>query len=439
MGEAARLESAGVTAVEAGPARYRVGVRTLLRLFAGRGSYRLTQLLANALLLSLWGDLRYGGYGAAVAAFGWLIALLQAGPEKTVLKLLPRSPRSGPLITEAVLAGLAGVWLVAVIAFGGCLALGAPGPVVIYAGVATVAVGTGTGLVLAGLHRVGGRPHRDSGASFALTAGQWSLVGVVALGLGPVGYVIGSVALQVLVNAWLLRGLPRPSLRIRERPGFLRRVLLTVVLMGSPEICLFLCSSVRFTVLQSSRWSAQVGPLLVVLLVWSAGITFLLYGLRVYVPQFSLGLAGRAGIAGRARAARLLRWSALAHVVWLATLAGVLAGTPVLAVSRTDTAMLLWAGLAATTAPATIPLIIAGFLVENSDARSTWITGLAALSNLAVESVVGLVLVPRYGGIGVFGTEVIGGLAHVAVMLLLIRRRDRRRDGYRNRLGDRLR
>src|SRR5215468_4553956 len=72
-------------------ARFQVRLRTLLRLVAGRSSFRLTQLLANALLLSLWGERRYGGYAAAVAAAGWVIALLQAGPEKTILKLLPRA------------------------------------------------------------------------------------------------------------------------------------------------------------------------------------------------------------------------------------------------------------------------------------------------------------------------------------------------------------
>lgn len=416
------------TGAPTGSTRYHVRPRTLLRLVAGRSSFRLTQLLANVLLLSLWGERRYGGYAAAVAASTWVVPLLQAGPEKTILKLLPRAPRTGRLITEAVLAALSSVWVLAAVVFGSCLVLRAPEQILIYVGVATVAVGTGAGLVLAGLHRVQGRPQLDAGSSFGLSIGQWSLVGlVVVIGLGPAGYVVGSVVLQALVGLWLLRGLPRPSLRIKRRPGFLRRVLLTALLMGSPEVCLFLGTSVRFTILESSRWSLQVGPLLVVVLIWSAGITFLHYGLRVYTPWFSVKLAGRAGVTGRARAARMARWGAVISAGWLGGLVVVLATTPLLAASQGDAAMLLWSGLAASTTPAAVLLISAGFLVESSDARSIWVTGLAALSNLGTVIVAGLLLVSSYGGVGVFVTQVAGGLAQAVVMLLLIRYRDRTR------------
>lgn len=413
----------------AGPTRYHVPLRTLLRLVAGRSSVRITVLLSNVLLLWLWGDERYGRYAAAVAASGWLIALLQAGPEKTILKLIPRAPRTGPLITEGLLAALTTLWAAAAVVFGFCLASGAPERVVLYVGVGTMAVGTGTGLVLAGLHRVEGRPQLDSGSSFALSVGQWSLVGLAFIGLGPHGYVVGYVLLQAVVNLWLLRGLPRPSLRIARRPGFLRRVLLTVLLMGGPETCLYLSTGVRFTILDSSRWSSEVGPLLVVVLIWSAGITFLLYGLRVYAPQFSIKLVGRGGAAGRARAAKLARWGAVASSGWLAVLAVLLATTPLLDAGGGNPPMVLWAGLAATAAPAAVLVIGSGFLVENSDARSTWITGLAALASLATTVAAGLLAIPHYGGVGVFATDVASGLVQAVVMVLLIRRRGRVRPG----------
>src|SRR5262245_17171770 len=85
-----------------GPPRIRL--RTLASLLAGRGTFRLTQLTSTVVLLPLWGTARYGVYAGAVATTSWIISLLLAGPEKTVLKLLPRAPRTGPLILRAVAA-----------------------------------------------------------------------------------------------------------------------------------------------------------------------------------------------------------------------------------------------------------------------------------------------------------------------------------------------
>src|SRR5262245_45317956 len=164
-----------------GPGRYRVRIRTVLSLVAGRSSFRLAQLAANVALLPLWGQQRYGVFAGAVATFTWIIPLLQSGPEKTVLKLLPRAPRTGPQITEALVALL---WLLPVpmlAAFGIAVAVGERGPVAIYLGVAAMAVGSGSTLLLAGLHRVGGRPHYDFGSAFTLAVVQVGLIVAVLL------------------------------------------------------------------------------------------------------------------------------------------------------------------------------------------------------------------------------------------------------------------
>src|SRR5690606_31275492 len=123
--------------------RYHIRPLTLLSLLAGRGTYRLVQLLTTVLLLMAWGEPRYQVYAAAMSSFSWLTALVFTGPEKTVLKLLPRAPRTGPMITEALLAV---VWLMPiplVVAFAVSLGLWGEAVATIYLGVAAMLLGSG--------------------------------------------------------------------------------------------------------------------------------------------------------------------------------------------------------------------------------------------------------------------------------------------------------
>jgi len=402
------------------PRSYRPRLRTLLTLVAGRSAFRLAQLAATVVLLPLWGERRYGVYAGAVAAFTWVISLLQAGPEKTVLKLLPRAPRTGPQIVEAIAALLWWLPVPLLVAFAVAVTAGERGTVAIYLGVAAIAVGSGETLLLAGLHRVSGRPHYDFRSGFVLCAVQVALIGLVVAGLGPLGYVAAYVVAQAAVNLVLLARLGRPSLRIRERPGFVRRVVWTVLLMGSPEICLYLCTSVLFTILAASRWSGQVGPLFAVLIVWSAGITFLLYGLRVYAPQVSLQLVGRGGHAATARAARLARVVVGVDLAWVAAALVLVHVTGVLGTSRGSGALLVWIVLLASRTPAVAALIVAGFLLENSDARAPRITGAAGPVSLAAVTVAGLLLVPAYGGIGLLAASATGEAMQALVITALV-------------------
>jgi hypothetical protein len=402
---------------------YRVGVRTLAKLFAGRGSFRLAQLAANVALLPLWGNERYGVFAAAVATFSWLIALLQSGPEKTVLKLLPRAPRSGPLIVQAMAAILWCLPIPVLAVFAATVAFDRDGPVSVYVGVAAMAIGSGTILLLAGMHRVTGRIHYDSRSAMFMALVQIAMLGLVVLGLGPVGYLIVYVVVQTIVNLVLLVKLGKPSLRIRQRPGFLRRVLWTTALMGSPEVCLYLVTSVVFSLLAASRWSGQVGQLFAVTMVWSAGITLLMYALRVYAPHTSRQLLGNSAV-GRSRAARIAFWVMVYDVIWLAALVLVLQTTDIQTVLVSDTAYLMWAVVFATRTPSDLLLIGAGYLLENSDARSTRITGGAAVIGLVMAAASGAWLIPRHGGMGLMAAVTIGEAVQAAAFVLLVRRRN---------------
>ncbi|MEV0566531.1 hypothetical protein [Dactylosporangium sp. NPDC050588] len=397
----------------------RIGVRTVVSLLAGRGAYRAAQLVATVALLPLWGTERYATYAGAVAIFSWVVALLVSGPEKTVLKLLPRAPRTGPLILRAAAALL---WVLPVpplVAFVVAALVAPGGPVAVFVGVAALCTMTGTLLLLVGLHRAVGRPWYDARAFFLLTVVQGVLLGLVALGLGPLGYVATLVGTETVLCLLLLVRLGRPSLAIRHRPAFLRRIWCTVALMGGPEVCMYLCSGVLVALLTVSAWKEQVGPLVAVDVVWSAGINFLLYLLRVYTPWASVRLLGARGAAGRDAARRITRWVIAADLAYVAA-AGVL-------VSATDArqGVVLWAVLFAARTPMLVATIFAGYLVENSDARSPRITGLAAAMGLAAAAVTGLVAVPYTGGVGLLIALAAAEIAQAATLHVRLGKRAR--------------
>ncbi|GGM45392.1 hypothetical protein ACFFX1_43270 [Dactylosporangium sucinum] len=399
----------------------RVRPRTLASLLAGRSAYRASQLLATVALLPVWGTARYGIFGGAVATFSWIVALLVAGPEKTVLKLLPRAPRTGPLIVRAAAAVLWAVPAPVLAAFAVSALVAPHGAVAVYLGAATTATMTGVVLLLVGLHRAMGRPWYDSRTFLALAAVQLGLLGLAAAGLGPLGYLAALAAAQTALCVPLLLRLGRPSLVIRHRPAFVRRIACTVALMGTPEVCLYLCTSVLVALLSASAFRDQVGPLVVVDVVWSAGVNLLLYVLRVYTPWVSVRLVGAGGASGRRTALRVVRWVVAADLAYLAVLGA--AGAELFAASRGPAAPVVWAVLLLARTPMLMAVILAGYLVENSDAASTRITGLAAAVGLAAAALSGVVAVPLAGGVGLLAALAVAEVAQAATLWHRLARR----------------
>lgn len=398
--------------------RYHIRPLTLLSLLAGRGTYRLVQLLTTVLLLMAWGEPRYQVYAAAMSSFSWLTALVFTGPEKTVLKLLPRAPRTGPMITEALLAV---VWLMPiplVVAFAVSLGLWGEAVATIYLGVAAMLLGSGCTMLLVGLHRALGRPWPDVGSFLVLSLLQVGLLAACLAGwLGPPGYITAVIVTQSVVNAVLAVQLGRPTLRIRHRAGYLRRIIWTVVLMSGGEVCVYLSSGVMFNLLAFSRWSWQLSQLFVVITVWSVAFNLLLYVLRVFAPRVSLRLAGRASRSGRQRAARVASGVVVADVAWLA-LAGWGLSQFDLAAVTAKAGFVFWAALMVSRAPAMMILAWAGYLLENTDARAPRITGLAAAVNLGITALVGMVAVPAWGGVGIVVGLAVAELGQAVVLAL---------------------
>src|SRR5690606_6918711 len=178
---AARRAGTAMSAVAGPPAdraapsgrveRYRVGLSSLLSLLAGRASYRLVMLATSALLWPVWGRERFGTYAAALATFSWLTVLM-LGPEKAMLKLLPRAPRTGPMVTAALVAVLWWLPLPVVAAFVVVRLFDGPGSAAVHVGVAGMQLSIGCTMVLVGLHRAAGRARVDTATLLTMSTAQ---------------------------------------------------------------------------------------------------------------------------------------------------------------------------------------------------------------------------------------------------------------------------
>lgn len=397
--------------------RFGVGASMLASLLAGRSAYRLVTLLGTVLLLPIWGEERYRGYAAAVASLSWLMAVVFTGPEKTVLKLLPRAPRTGPMVMDALLAVLWWLPLPLAAGFGLALVVSGDGSMALYLGVAALLLSIGVTQLLVGLYRARGRPGSDVGTFLVMTAVLLALLAGAAVGLlDPVGYVATGLVAQLTLNLVLAARLGRPSLRIRHRRGLLRRLGWTALLLGGTDLFLLLTTSILFTTLGGSGHAGQLGQLFAVTVVYSAGVALFLYLLRVYAPHTALRLAGRAGLAGRARAARLARLSAVANAGWLAILVPLMVTTGLADIADPLGQVLLWSVLLATKSPALALLLWAGFVLENTDAKAPRLVGLAAVAGLIAGCAVGLITVPAWGGAGVAAGYAAGELGYVLVV-----------------------
>lgn len=398
--------------------RYAVGPGTLASLVAGRGMYRLVTLATTVLLLAVWGEQRYGRYAAALASFSWLMVLVVTGPEKTLLKLRPRAPRTGAAVSDALVAVV--WWLPLPVAAGFCWALVRHGPehsTTIHLGVAAMQISIGCTLLLVGLQRAAGRTRPDAVSFVVMSIVQLALLAAAAgAGLGPAGFAGAVIALQLVVNLALSVNLARPSLRLLRRPRLLRRLGCTALLLSAPDLYLYGTTAVLFVLLGASRHAGQLASLFVVLLVWSVGVNLLAYVLRVYAPRTSLRLAGRAGRAGRLRAARVARWVAVAGAAWLAGAGGLLvitggAGGPV-----TGRLLALWVVMLAARTPVLAVLMWASFQVENTDATAPRVVALASVAGITALTLAGLVSVPGQGGAGVILAAGVGELAYALVL-----------------------
>lgn len=397
--------------------RYTVRTGTLVSLLAGRASYRLIQLSTSVLLLLAWGADTYAAYATASAVFAWVLALVVSGPEKTVLKLLPRGPRTGLMITEALAGVLWWLPLPLVAAFVLVLVATDGGDQAVYVGVAAMMLSAGCTMLLIGVHRALRRPRWDAVSFLVMSLAQLlALAGAAAGPLGPVGYVGFVTGVQLTLNVLLSVTLGRPSARIRHRPGFVRRLAWTSLLLAGPEVGRSLSIGVLFALLAQSATAAQLSRLYVIVVIWFSGVNLLVYLLRVYAPRTSLRLAGRAGHAGRRRAARLSTAAAVIDAGWLAALTLALATTGLAGITSPTSLTVVWAVLMATRAPTAAVVLWASYLLENTDATAVRVSGLAAVVGLGTTAATALGAVPAAGGTGLIASLTAGQLGYAVVV-----------------------
>ncbi|WP_026414420.1 hypothetical protein [Actinomadura oligospora] len=380
--------------------------RLVLFLLVGRVVLRLLLYAAGMILVFAWGRDEFSRYAAAAGTAVWLTPLVQAGPEKAALKLLPRATRTrgdllGPLRATVALLPLPFAAATAVM-----LLYDPHATATLYIAAASYQVSLGCTLLGTAVHRALGRADRDVAAYAALSVGLAVMCGLVLLaGPPPVAYFCGLLVLTLTLNLALARlmPVPEPSPRVRKTRALLAG---TVALMGAPEVTANLATSLLYVELSltalghhsaghDTAGHRASGDLYLVLMAWSLAIGAGYFAQRVFQPATSVRLTGRGAAAGRSRAHRLARGVLLGSLAWpplaLAAQFTVLSGLPTLAVL---------AVLMVSRAPLYMLMTYASYLLENSGGRHLRTSAMAGATGLLAVVVAGAVAIPLLGAAG---------------------------------------
>jgi hypothetical protein len=404
------------------PVSHQVRPLAALGLVAGHGVGRVVQYAGVSALLLAWGTDQYAVYAAAVGTFGWLVALVAVGPEKTALKLLPRARRSERDVRRAFLA-LEAVSLPAGAVFLVLAAVtGWSQSTLVYVGTAAVEMGIGANVVLIALCRLRGWLARDPANALILAVGYGGLALAALAGLGPVGYLAGLVCWLALLNLDLLRRLGRPSVAIRRHPRLVRILGGTIVLLGGAEVAGAGSTSVLFLELSLSDHAKQAAILLPVLGVWSAGIALFSYLLRVYQPRVSLGGVGRKAGYSRRLALRIAPAVVVLSGGFVVGAVALLAVTDLAdRVQGLALAALLGMLLLART-PGYLAQSLLSYRLENLDGRALRLNAIGGVVALCAVTLVGLGLIPMWGAAGLLCGGACGDVVQAATIIALRRR-----------------
>ncbi|WP_157554491.1 hypothetical protein [Nocardia crassostreae] len=356
---------------------------TVLSLLAGRGAFRIAYHALALVLLAWWGAEVFGIYAGAVGATAWL-ALLSSGPEKTVLKLVPRLPRTAPAVVRTALLTAAVPLAIAAL----CAVALAGSAAVVYPLAAAWSAGLGLLTVVVAVHRATGRPQRDSRGFLLLTALLVMAAGAGAI-LRPAGQLIALAAMTAGAAAWSARGIDSAGkIFVRARRGTVTAVLRCEVLLGLYEPLTAASVGLLYAVLTVGGQHRDSTTLYLTLLVSSVIGSLLLYLLRIYQPASSLRLRGSGARTGIAVARRLFATALLAVGSGCALVA-------VIAESLSTTALL--AILLGCEIPLHAVVSLALFLLENTGDHELTIAATAAASQFASVAVLAPLLVPTHG------------------------------------------
>jgi hypothetical protein len=383
---------------------------TVLRLVAGRGTFRLAIQLMSVALVAVWGGTAFSHYANALGLFAWL-PLATATPEKAALKVLPRTRVLAPALARMTVGLSAAPVVVLMAALAPVAVLAPTSMATTYLAAAAWAACTGLLMTLAGLHRLRGRPALDTiafGTSaavvLAVTAVTWFT------GWAPQFHLLALVAGTVAVTCWVLAALPRDWLRgPRPTRRLFPRLARTTALLGVTDIVDSLAASLIYAALAASGQITDSGPLYFALLASTMVCQLVFYLLRVAAPATSARLRGTGAGAGRARALELLRRGerlGAGFAVVLAVLVAVPATRAVLLGDGATLAVVLGA-LVLFEVGLFVMVMYASYLLENTDGRVLVLTSSAALVSLLAAGVLAVALVPPFGAVGGFAVLVL--------------------------------
>jgi hypothetical protein len=377
----------------------------LLRLVAGRGTFRLGIQFMSVALVAVWGVEAFGHYANALGLWAWL-PLATATPEKAALKVLPRTRTLAPALARMTIGVSAAPVVVLLVALVPVAVFAPTSAATTYLAAAAWSAGTGLLMTVAGLHRLRGRPVLDAvafGTSavvvLAVTALTWRT------GWAPQYHLLALVAGIVVVTCWMLAALPREWLRgSRRSRRLLPRLVRTIALLGVTDVVDAFAPSLVYAVLAASGQVTDSGPLYLALLASGVVCQLVFYLMRVGQPATSARLRGTGGNAGRARALSLLRIGERCGIGFAVVLAVLVAVPATRAVLLGDglTLVVVLGALVVFEVAQFVVVVYASYLLENTDSRILAQTSSAALVSLLAAGVLAVVLVPPLGAVGGF-------------------------------------
>ncbi|MEV0151071.1 MULTISPECIES: hypothetical protein [unclassified Nonomuraea] len=376
-------------------APHSIGAGRLLTLLGGRATFRLLMYGSAGVLVAAWSREDFNAYAAAVGAVGWLSMVVQSGPEKAALTLIPRARRTrdhiAGMLRVVVARGPLPFTATAVAGF----VLAPDSTITIYLLAVAYYVSLGCGMLGVALHRALGRYTRDTAHFSLLGLGMLGMAGLAFTShLRPAGYLAGMLVLATVLNLALLRGLPAGA---RGSAGPPRRTLRgivagTVMLMGAVDVMGNAMVGTLFVELSLTAHADQSGDFYMMILVWGFAASVIYTLQRIYQPRLALrtGSAGAGQVRALARRVALL--SAWMGGAWLvvagAALAGGLAGTR---------SLVALGGMLATLLPVNALAGFAVFMLENTGKAGLRACAKAVVMSWAVVAVLGALVIPFAG------------------------------------------
>ncbi|NUW39716.1 hypothetical protein [Nonomuraea rhodomycinica] len=385
-------------------ALHRISPRRLLTLLGGRATFRLLLYGSAAVLVAAWSREDFNAYAAAVGAAGWLSMVVQSGPEKAALTLIPRARRTRDQIAGMLRTVVARVPLPFTAAAAAGLLLAPHSTATTYLLSVAYYVALGCGMLGVALHRALGRYARDTAHFALLGVGMISMAGLAFTAhIRPAGYLAGLLALVTALNLALLRGLPRapaagPAARGHE--GGPRRTLRgivagTVVLMGAVDVMGNATVGTLFVELSLTAHADQSGDFYMMILGWGFATSVVYTLQRIYQPRLALRMGSSGAGQVRALARRLAALSITVSGVWLvvagAALAGGLAGTR---------SLVALGALLASLLPANALAGLVVFVLENTGQAGLRACAKAVVLSWAVVAALGALVIPFAGAAG---------------------------------------